>query len=351
MIRSIQRISAAVFCLFLTLPLFAGGQTESPSGQDSADRPGTEYVRDAAGHDVRVPEKADRIVCLNSGLSVLTAALGKTESIVGRDTNSTFPHALKKVYVVAGNSSSPNIELILEKRPDLVLADNMLPDKAFEKLTALGISVAVFKTSDPRVFDQTISGVGALTGRSVQARKLLEDLNSRTALVEELASRALAEGAEPQTVFFENRKPYKSTSAKSGSHLPIAGAGGINIAADEPVSSPKLSAEYVLERNPDVIIRRVSGDGTAEVMENTRNTIMRRTGLEDVRAVRDGRVYIIKSDLFLLLRYPVGMAYLGSWFYPEAFADLDPEEFHKSLISDLFGPEEWDRVREDFVYP
>ena len=352
MITLKNRFLIVTFLLLIVLSgLFAGGQKDAEA---VASEPGSatgEVIIDYKKHVVPVPAEVNRIVSLNSGLSVLVGALGMADAVVGRDSNSTFPHALKKVYVVGQNSSSPNIELILEKRPDLVLADGMLPAKVYEQLSALGISVGIFTTSDPRKFEETLLKVGKLTHREERAADLLKRLQSDIRLVKETAAEALDSGVTPQYIFFENRKPYSSASSQSGSHFPIAGAGGINIAADEPVRSPKLSAEFVLEKNPDVIVRRMSGDGTPDVMNNMRDTIIRRAGLEDVRAVQDHRVYIIKADLFLLLRYPVGMAYMASWFYPDAFTELDPEEFHKELIVDLFGAEEWDLMREVFVYP
>ena len=352
MINQKNRFTVTAFLLLSVLSgLFAGGQQDAEAVASESGAVRGEVIIDYKKHEVPVPAEVNRIVSLNSGLSVLVGALGMTDAVVGRDSNSTFPHALKKVYVVAQNSSSPNIELILERRPDLVLADAMLPVNVYEKLTSLGIPVAIFSTSDPRKFEDTILKVGKLTHREDKAAALLERLQSAIRLVEETAANALASGSVPQSVFFENRKPYSSVSAKSGNHLPIIGSGGVNIAADEPVASPKLSVEYVLEKNPDVIIRRMSGDGTLEVMNNMRDTIIRRAGLEDVRAVQDNRVYIIKADLFLLLRYPVGMAYMASWFYPDAFKEMDPEEFHKELIVDLFGAEEWELMREVFVCP
>jgi iron complex transport system substrate-binding protein len=303
------------------------------------------------GHKVPVPASTDRIICINSGLSVLLAALGEGEDIVGRDGNSTFPSSLRPVYVVASNSSRPNIELILEKRPDLILADNMLPDAAYEKFVSLGIPTAILKTSDPRDFEHTILTVGTLTGRYLEARRIVDDMNAEIGRISALADEAGAARGEKTKVFFENRKPYSSASAKSGSHIPLVQAGGINIAAGEPVSSPKLSVEYVMEQNPQVIVRRLSGDANSSVMADMASRISERTGLKELDAVKNDRVHILKSDLTLLLRYPVGLAYLASWFYPEYKDRIDPEGLHRRIVSDYFGPHEWETIKESFVYP
>lgn len=323
----------------------------SAAGQNDSTVLPVNTIEDGDGHLVIIPETSDRIICLNSGISVLLGALDKDGSVVGRDANSTFPFSLKTVYAVAPNSSAPNVELILEKEPDLILADNMMPDKVYEQLTGMGIPVAVFRTSDPRCFEKTITAVGILTGTEERALFLLNDVNRRVDELENMVLQAQKVGEAAPRIFFENRKPYSSASRKSGSHYPLESAGGINIAADEPLSSPKLSVEFVMEKDPLVIVRRLSGDGTDEVMDNMRHTIMMRTGLDETSAVRNGRVYIIKSDLTLLLNYPAGIAYMAKWFYPETLASFDPEAYHHALCDEYFGPEEWTRLREKFVYP
>jgi len=311
----------------------------------------TDNIEDSMGNRVPVPSSTDRIVCINSGLSVLLAALGKGDSIVGRDSNSTFPSELKTVYAVAENSSRPNIELILEKRPDLILADNMMPETAYEKFRSLGIPVAIFKTSNPEAFEHTILNVGALTGRYLQAQRMINDMAEREKRIIDIVARAESEGMNEVKVFYENRKPYASVSSKSGNHIPLAAAGGINIAADEPGTAPHLSVEYVLEQNPDVIIRRMSGDGTADDMKRMADMIRARTGLDEVNAVIRNRVHIIKADLTLLLRYPAALAYMASWFYPDYAEEINPEGVHKHIIETYFGPDEWEKTKEVFVYP
>ena len=347
-----MRISVLTAALILTAgitvhPINASGTQEPEINPNLT----TEFVEDALGHKVPVPASTDRIICINSGISVLLAALGEGEDIVGRDGNSTFPSSLRPVYVVATNSSRPNIELILEKNPDLILADNMLPDAAYEKFTSLGIPTAILKTSDPRDFEQTILTVGTLTGRYLEAKRIVNDMNSEIERISMIAEEAVRTRGERTKVFFENRKPYSSASAKSGHHIPLIQAGGINIAAGEPVSSPKLSVEYIMEQNPDVIVRRLSGDANSSVMGDMAARISERTGLKEVDAVKNSRVHILKSDLTLLFRYPVGLAYLASWFYPESSEEIDAEGLHRRIVSDYFGPHEWETIKERFVYP
>ena len=152
-------------------------------------------------------------------------------------------------------------------------------------------------------------------------------------------------------VFFQWHKLYKSASADTQFHKPIVAAGGTNIAAAEPVPYPDLSAEWVLEKNPDIIVNRISGDDTLEQMIQQRYEIMSQPGLKGVNAVKDGRVYIFKADIFLTLRYPVGLLYYAKWFHPEIFQDIDPNAVHREIIEKFYGEEEWQKITEAFVCP
>lgn len=74
--------------------------------------------------EVRVP--VERIVSITSGATEIICALGGGNRIVGRDSYSTFPPLVLEKPVVAGSSYDPNLELLLELEPDLVVADTML---------------------------------------------------------------------------------------------------------------------------------------------------------------------------------------------------------------------------------
>ncbi len=337
-----------LFLLFLALsPLFAEGQTEPAVRENPAP---VRTFRDGKGSEVAVPGEIKRIIVLNSGLSSLLAALDQTHRIVGRDSFSTFPSSLRSAMVVGKSSAYPNLELILAQKPDLVLADAMFDESISEKLKALGIPVLIEATSDPQGTRDLLTRYGDLLGCSDRADQIIQELDLADARLARLISRAQAGGEDAPKVFFESRKNYKSTSAKSPTHQYLALSGGINIAAEEGVSSPTLSPEFIVTGDPDVIIRRVSGDLTEATMASMRENILNRPGLSTTSAVRDRRVHIIKADLFLTVRYPAALYYHASWFYPETFRDADPDDFNREWTDFLFGEGAFESTKESYTY-
>ncbi len=306
-------------------------------------------IIDQTGRHVEISVPVERIVSINSGMSALICAFGDGDKIVGRDSYSTFPSYMKDVLEVGKSSASPNIELILEKKPDVVVADTMLKDDMREKLEAAGVPVMMDTTTKLETLIPLIRNIGLMLDKKEKADEIVSSVEHYCTIIDQRIAGLKPD--EKPLVFFERRHPYASASALSSYNITLVAAGGVNIAADEPVAHPKLNAEWVLERNPGVIVNRISGDDTLEEMIALRDEIMSRPGLTGVNAVKEERVYIIKADVFLALRYPVGLLYYAKWFHPDLFQDIDPGAVHKELIEKFYGKEEWQSITEEFALP
>ena len=352
-----QLFKSAFVLLLLVLGLFTlgaagnGDTGRSPAEASAAEESGDFVtVVDSLGRTVRVALPVESLVTMNSGLSEVVAALGAADLAVGRCSYSTFPSSMRRVPVVGRNSSSPSMEMIVALEPDLLIADAMFDEGKIETLEKQGTAVIIESTSNPERLPVLVNNLGRVLQKEEKAGELLEFVNETLNRVKESVAALNAQGVPQPPIFFENRKANKSASALSGHDIFISSAGGRNIAADEPVKYPLLSPEFIAVENPEVIIRRVSGDIDEEAMEAMRQTILDRPSLENVRAVLDDRVYVVKSDLFISLRYPVGVAYFADLFYP-GLLDFDPDEIHRSFVETVYGRDEWERVRETYVHP
>jgi iron complex transport system substrate-binding protein len=340
-----------VVCLTIT-----GCTTGSSIGleQSAPSRDETVTVFDKDDTPVEVMQPVDSVVSVNSGITALIYALGQGDTLVGRDAFSTFPRsAVDNVEVVAETSARIDLELIISRVPDVLMADPMFHDEYREKLDAAGIPIYVDSTSDFERLLPLIENLGMMLDADERAEQLIGFVTQQVDLVDERISDLEAQGGTKPQVYFEWHSPLKTANAETGFHKPIAQAGGLNIAADQPVRTPEVSAEWIIQQNPDVIVNRISGDATLEEMQRKREEIMNRPGWETINAVKNGRVYVIKADVFLTFRYPVGLLYYAKWFHPELFQDVDPEAVHREAVETFFGEEEWEMLsrHETFVYP
>ena len=331
------------FCLSLFLFLLLGLILSGCAAQKEtrgAEQPKKTSVTitDSTGKKVEVFRPVGKIVSITSGASEIIYALGGREKIAGRDSYSVFPAALKEIPEVAGSSYNPNIELIMQCKPDVVIADTMLSAENRSRLEAAGIPVLVVTTSgeDQETY-RVIESLGVILDREQRAQELAAFMRRYNDLVKEKTA-DLPDDKKP-LVFYEWNKPYCSASRQLSSHARLELAGGINIAADEPVKNPTLTPEWVAEKNPDIIVRMASREDTPEKMKALRDEIMNRPGLRKVKAVKEGKVYVTSWEIATGCRSVIGTLYWAKWFHPQLFADLDPEAVHREMLKKFFDQE------------
>jgi iron complex transport system substrate-binding protein len=305
-------------------------------------------IVDGKGHSVNVSTPVLEVVSISSRASEVICAFGASDRIVGRDSFSVFPPSLEDVPIVAGGSYSPNVELILEREPDLVIADSMLSADNRETIEDAGIPVVVETAWDPTTIDTAVSRLGILLDKEDEAGELINFMETYQEIINERVS-GLSDEDKP-AVFFEWQMAYYSMGNGTLFHNLTTAAGGMNIAAEEPVQYPTLSPEWVVERDPDVIVRYVystAGENLTKNMVETRDDILARPELAEVKAIKDNRVYILGDPVASGIRSLIGELYLAKWFNPALFEDIDPEAVHRELLQNFFGQE----LVEVGVYP
>ena len=309
---------------------------------------GTITIVDGKGQSVDVSIPVERIASISARASEIVCAVGAGDKIVGRDSYSFFPPSIENVSVVAESSYKPNIELIHKLEPDLVIADSMLSDDNRKKIESAGIPVIVETSWDSTTVATPVRHIGALLDNAGRAEEIIGFIKKYQDIVKERTA-GLKEEDKPE-VFFEFINPYHSMGNGTLFHNLTVAAGGINIVADEPVKYPTMDPEWLVKRDPDIIIRydyaTAKGNLTDNMMK-TRDEILSRPELSDVKAIKDGRVYILGNPVASGIRSIVGDLYLAKWFHPDLFKDIDPEAVHRELLQKFFG-EELDGV---YVYP
>jgi iron complex transport system substrate-binding protein len=191
--------------------------------------------------------------------------------------------------------------------------------------------------------------MGLILNKTAEADEVAAYINKYRDLVKERVSK-LTDAEKPQ-VFYEWNKPYYSASSKAVFHGTLIEAGAFNIAADETVSYPQLSAEWVMQKNPDIIVRMASGSNDAAALKKLLEDILARPELKSVKAVKANQVYILGYGVTQGLRYSIGLLYCAKYFHPDLFKDIDPLAIHQDLITKYFGAQEWKNNTFAFAHP
>ena len=137
-------------------------------------------------------------------------------------------------------------------------------------------------------------------------------------------------------------------------------AGGVNIAHDTGSYYFDVEPEWVMEQNPDIVIRPTFGsdwgyaadeaqkqEWEAE-MESVRVDTMSRPGWTEMTE----DIYIVSGDIAQSgLQGFVYATYMAKWFHPDMFEDISPVVIHQEYI-DRFLRIDYDVGEHGaFVYP
>ena len=309
-------------------------------------------VVDSTGRSVSVNVPVQKVVSLGTGVAEYLYALDGEKSLVGRDSYSHFPPGLEEVPIAGKSSYSPDLERIISLHPDLVIADTMLSDDDSKELENAGIPVMLESLVDPAKDNEVMEKLGALMGKEERAQEITDFIAGYQDMIQERIASVKPE--DRPKVFFEwAGKPYYTVSNGNPSDTLIRLAGGDNIAKDlgnSTHSYPTVSPEWVIEVDPDVIIQQRSSDKafTEGELKTLRDEIIARPELADVKAVKDGRVYLVSGELRYGVRSVICQIYMAKLFYPELFQDVDPEEVHQELAEKFYGLSQLDGV---YTYP
>ena len=236
-----------------------------------------------AGAGTEAPE---RIVSLSPTATEMLFAIGAGKQVVAVDEQSDFP---KRAPTTDLSGYEPNVEAIAGYEHDLVIMDS---DAIASQLEAIGIEVLVLPAAT--VLDESyaqIEQLGEVTGHTKKANAVVEDM---TADIEKLVAKVPAEDPAP-TAYYELDETFFSADSSTFIGKLIALAGFANIAdeaAGDGSGYPQLSAEFIVESDPDVIFL-----ADTECCKQSAKTVAERPGFEDLSAVEDDQIVELDDDV------------------------------------------------------
>lgn len=344
-------------------PTVSPSQTPS-STPTPTPSPTSVTVTDGAGNAMTISLPVKRIVSLDGGVTEILCAMGVQNLIVGRTTSCTMPPSIKNVTALGDNDYAPNVEATIELKPDIIFASSMLPynPTAYSQLKNAGIPVYIIDTTNPEPVNPSnmtkdqlyaspttidftcglMQNLTAIVGHQDEVTKYVNWAQSYNKLVKD---RIYALAPEQQVkVFLEwYGYPYQTFVTQT-----VYQAGGINIAENQTVFSPVLSPEFVATQNPSVIIALIASPShDINDFIAARNAILGRATLQNVDAVKYGRVYICDFYARSGVRSVVGYLYWAKWLQPSLFSDIDPATVNQELNQKFFGTP----IAGTFAYP
>jgi len=297
--------------LLLVSLLFAAGTACSKKFSGARQNTSAEKIvyTDGVNRQVALVKHPQRIISLAPDVTETLYMLGSQDRLIGVTTQCDWPKEAKDKPKI-GDLLHPNYEVILAAKPDLVIGSTAGNDQAaIMKLAGLGLPVYV---TAPRTVEKILHSVeelGRITDCADQGMKLVAQMKERLKGVQDRIA-----GFPPTRLFFITWfDPLLAPGKNTFETDEVALAGAVSITADITDFYPRYSLEQVIVKDPDAII-------TVEHKGDPLPDLKKVAGWKDLRAVKEGRVYILGE----YLQHPSplfvdGVEELAQKLHPERF--------------------------------
>jgi iron complex transport system substrate-binding protein len=239
--------------------------------------------------DLTLETEPTRIVSLSPTATEMLYAVGAGPQVVAVDDFSNYP-AEAAALGTALSGYEPNVEAIAGYEPDLVV---IAYDTQGLMAQLQSLDIPVFMAAAAATLDgvyEQIAQIGALTGHASEAEALVasmrEEIETAVAGVE-VADPAL-------TYFHELDDTYYTVTSNTfvGAVYSLFGLVSIADGVEEGNDYPQLSAEVIVEKDPDLIFL-----ADTKCCGQSAQTVAARDGWAELSAVKNGHVVELDDDL------------------------------------------------------
>jgi iron complex transport system substrate-binding protein len=241
----------------------------------------------AAGAVVTIAKRPARIVSLSATATEDLYAVGAGKQVVAVDSYSTYPPQAPRTHL---SGFTPNIEAIAKYRPDLVLIDTDA-NHIVRELGKVGIPVLVEPpAANLNGVYAEITQIAKATGHAQTAARVKANIRRQVAAI----VRSVPRPTTPLTVYHELDQHFYSATSHTfiGQMYKLLGLVNIADKAKGSGTYPQLSAEYIIARNPDLIVL-----ADTVCCGQTRATVAARPGWGDIAAVKSGEVVPVNDSI------------------------------------------------------
>ncbi|WP_428830445.1 ABC transporter substrate-binding protein [Clostridium tetani] len=309
-----KRLSLLLLSVFLTFSIVAcsSSNNKDENKNTSNTSENTAYplkIKDSFGREVTIEKEPSKVVSLGPNVTETIFALGKGKKVIGRTEYCDFPKEAEKINTI-GTLQSPNIEKIVELKPDVVIASTHAKKENLDKLNQLGITtIALYGEEDFEGAYDVISSIGKVLNSNKEANAIVNNMKKKVNFVKE----KVKEKDTPSVYYVigfgkgGDFTPGKDTFL----HKLITLASAKN--AGEDAVNWKYSLEKLIEKNPDIIICSKYFDA--------KKGLQGTTGYTDLKAVKNNKLFEIDNNMLDRQgpRLADGLEKLAKLIHPDAF--------------------------------
>ncbi len=260
---------------------------------------------DATDEPIPYGLDAGRIVSLAPNLTEMVYALELGERLVGRTDFCNYPPEVLELPTVGGFVDT-SLEQVVTLRPDLVLAYQGNSLELVTQLRMLDITVLTFDEPDALsvIFAQMDTLWKVAGSKDASRPERLEGLIEQFRSYAEQAGNVTNNVGEPRPVVFFGYPGENTLTCGNRSFLDdlMRLAGARNAAGEVAERWPVVSAEFVVNANPDWILTATPCSGSDDLAK-AKTELLEQLRADPVwaslDAVRNGNVLVLDADILL----------------------------------------------------
>ncbi|MDD6382021.1 MAG: ABC transporter substrate-binding protein [Selenomonadaceae bacterium] len=311
-----------VLCLaLLTLLVAAGCGSQASAPQASSGDKVFAVIHDAMGREVTLTKKPERIVVTSASFLEPLHEVGG--DVVGRPDSKTKMPEYAKDKASVGKVYQIDVEKVLACEPDLVIVNKGMNEKLVDTLESNGIQTVVLDMKSYDDVKNEVQVLAQITGESQKGEQLIHDMDAKIQAIKD----KIPQDAHRVSILHTTNQGLSVQLEGSIAGCTARLLGWDNVAAGmtplekNPDAAP-YSLETLVEQNPEILFITSMGK-LEEAKAGMEQTMTENPAWQTVDAVKNGRVYYLPQDLFLLspgIHYPEAVETMAKCVYPEAFA-------------------------------
>ncbi|MDY4474619.1 ABC transporter substrate-binding protein [Mitsuokella sp.] len=311
-----------VLCLaLLTLLVAAGCGSQASAPQASSGDKAFAVIHDAMGREVTLTKKPERIVVTSASFLEPLHEVGG--DVVGRPDSKTKMPEYAKDKASVGKVYQIDVEKVLACEPDLVIVNKGMNEKLVDTLESNGIQTIVLDMKSYDDVKNEVQVLAQITGEPQKGEQLIHDMDAKIQAIKD----KIPQDAHRVSILHTTNQGLSVQLEGSIAGCTARLLGWDNVAAGmtplekNPDAAP-YSLETLVEQNPEILFITSMGK-LEEAKAGMEQTMTENPAWQTVDAVKNGRVYYLPQDLFLLspgIHYPEAVETMAKCVYPEAFA-------------------------------
>lgn len=232
-----------------------------------------------------VSKEPKTIVSLAPDVTETLYAIGAGDKLKGRTKYCNYPEKAKSLKEV-GSMRDPNIEIIMDIHPEMVIAATHYKEEVLNKLKEGKISVVAKESpnSIEEMYDYTLK-LGAIVNKNYEARALVSSMRAKVSSVKMYTKNV---SSRPSAYYVVGTGQHGEYTAGKDTFIAeaIRIAGGRNAADD--VTGWKYSIEKLIDNNPDIIFGPQHAYDTMTSSDNYKS----------LKAVKNKKYIVVNRDIF-----------------------------------------------------